>query len=216
MSIFGGLPLKTFKQKILSESEEAMKLFNKTSLAAIGAAALLTASVGAANAQTTVTGNLTIDQAAAVSFVQTTAMDLGEVYAGRRGGGGGAVATYVIGPEGANDTTVNNVGGATDDFIVEVTAGDRATFTITGGLADETVQIELPTVPSTLTCGPCSGTNPTFSVGTFIDDGDAGEQLLDGSGDAVFYVGATLSTVAGAAAYEEGTYTGTYDVTVTY
>ena len=57
LSIFGGLPLKTFKQKILSESEEAMKLFNKTSLAAIGAAALLTASVGAANAQTTVTGN---------------------------------------------------------------------------------------------------------------------------------------------------------------
>ena len=194
-----------------------MKLFNKKSFAAIGAAALLSVSmVGTANAQTSLSANVSVTQVAAMALGETEALTFGSIYAGRRGGGGGAVATIAASADGADTTLVSNAGAATDDFIVEVSGGDRATFDITGGLNTQAVQIELPTAPVTLTCGLCAGGNPTFSVGSFVDDGADNTVTTDGSGDATFYVGATLSTVAGAGAYEAGSYTGNYTVTVTY
>lgn len=193
-----------------------MKLFNKTSILAIGAAAVLAFGATTAQAQVTFNASATVDQAAALVIAETVPMDLGTILASRRGGGGGAVATYAIGADGANATTVTNGAGADGDSIVESAAGDRATFDITGGINNATVQIELPAAPVTLTCSGCAPTNPTFTLGSFVDDGGDGVATLDGSGEITFYVGATLSTVAGTDPYEAGTYSGNYDVTVTY
>ena len=67
-----------------------------------------------------------------------------------------------------------------------------------------------------MTCGTCTGGNPTFVVDNYTDDGGDLQVTIDGSGDGTFYIGADLTTVAGTAVYETGTYSGTFDVVVTY
>lgn len=193
-----------------------MKLFTKTSYMAIAAAAVLAMSTPV-QAQVTTSSNASVTTAAAFTVTETSALSFGTIVASRRGGGGGAVATLAIGADAANSVTVTNVGGATDDFIVSSVDGDRAEFTIASALATTAMNIELPSSAITLSCGACAPGNPDFSVDTFLDDGGDDVVTSDGSGDATFYVGATLSTVAGTANYEaNGSYTGTYNVTVAY
>ncbi len=183
---------------------------------AIAAAAVIAMS-SPVQAQVTTASNASVTTAAAFTVTETSAIDFGTIVASRRGGGGGAVATLDIGADAANSVTVTNVGGATDDFIVSSVDGDRAQFDIGGALATTVMNIELPAAPITLSCGACAPGTPDFTVDTFVDDGADDQVTTDGSGDATFYVGATLSTIAGTGAYEAaGSYTGTYNVTVAY
>ncbi len=195
-----------------------MKLFNKTSLFAIAAAATVAfgLAVSPAHAQETATATATVDVSNAFTLTNTTDLDFGTIAAVRRGGGGGAIATHTLGADSANDVTIANVGGATDDFLVDITSGDRATYTVAGAIPSQALVIQLPTTDLTLTCGVCTGGNPTFVVNTFVDDGGDLAVTTDGSGDATIFVGAVLNTVAGTALYEDGTYSNTYDIIVSY
>ena len=193
-----------------------MKLFRKTSYMALAAAAALAFTVSTANAQVVETVDATVDVMAPFTLTEIASLDFGEIVAARRGGGGGAVSVLTLSPDAANSTSIANAGAATDDFIIENTVGDRAQIDIAGAINGSTLNIEFPVVATTLTCGACTGGNPTFTVDNFTDDGGDLQVVADGTGAATFYIGADLTTVAGTAVYETGTYAGTFDVTVTY
>lgn len=195
-----------------------MKLLNKTSYLALAATAAIafTLTTTSAQAQETATADANVTVSNAFTLAQVADLEFGTIVATRRGGGGGGVATIVVDPDAATTTAVTNAGGATDDFIIEIAGGDRAEFDISGALATTTMNITLPAGPVLLSCGACSGAEPDFSVGAFTEDGGDGTVATDGAGDATFFVGATLSTIAGANAYEDGLYTNTFDVTVGY
>lgn len=193
-----------------------MKLFRKSSYLTLAATAALALTVSTANAQVTETVDASVAVMAPFTLTETLSLDFGEIVAARRGGGGGATSTLTVDPDTISTTSIANAGAATDDFIIENTPGSRAEITVAGAINGSTLQIEFPATPTTLTCGTCTGGNPTFVVDNYTDDGGDLQVTIDGSGDGTFYIGADLTTVAGTAVYETGTYAGTFDVVVTY
>jgi spore coat protein U-like protein len=195
-----------------------MKLLNKTSYMAMAATAVIAFSLttNSAQAQETVSSTATVVVQNAFTLTEVSGLDFGTIVALRDGAGGGAVSNIVVGAEAANATTVTNAGGANDDRIIELTAGDRAEYAISAALPSTTFSIILPSTPVALNCAACSGAQEDFTVNSFVDDGADGTVTTDGTGAASFFVGAQLDTVSGTATYEDGTYSGTYDVTVTF
>jgi spore coat protein U-like protein len=194
-----------------------MKLLNKTSYMAMAAVAVVAFSLTTtAQAQETVTSTATVVVQNAFNLTEVRGLDFGTIVALRDGAGGGAVSNIVVGADADNATTVTNAGGANDDRIIEITAGNRAEYSISAAIPSTAFNITLPSAPVALNCAACSGAQEDFSVSSFVDDGGDNSVTTDGTGAASFFVGAQLDTVAGTAVYEDGTYTGTYDVTVAF
>lgn len=194
-----------------------MKLFGNTSILAVAAiAATVISFTSTAQAQETVPNAANVTVSNAFTLLAATPLEFGTHIVFRRGAGGGAPATVLISADANNDSTITNAGAANDDEIIESVVGNRASYTITGALPTTTLDITLPAAPVLLSCATCSGAEPDFSVDTFADDGGNGTVITDGLGAATFYVGATLSTVAGVNDYEDGLYTNNFDVTVSY
>lgn len=113
-----------------------------------------------------------------------------------------------IAPTASAGTVVLSTAGARSNTNVDLLTGGTvtaATFTVGGG-ANAAYSITLPT-SATLT----SGAN-NMTVNSFVHS-EGGSPTIDGSGSGPIQVGATLQVGANQAA---GSYTGTYQVTVSY
>jgi len=139
-------------------------------------------------------------------------------------------ATLIIGSDGTT-VTANQASPA---FITVVSDGTPATYTITGAAPNTRLTITDPSAVTLSHTNPTTTNNPTFTVNGFeytVTTGGTsspytGSNLqTDGTGSASFSLGVTLSTQASATAatagdlsraYEDGSYRGTYTMTVNY
>ena len=120
------------------------------------------------------------------------------------------VSTVAIDAAGAN--VIGNPGAAR---IVAITPGTNGVFDVSGAVPSTAMNITLPGT-ATLGCAACTGAQADFSIGSFVDDSTAGVVTTDAAGAVTLNMGATLSTIAGAATYEDGVYSGAYTVTANY
>ena len=153
-----------------------------------------------AQAQEAINSNASVVVQNAFTLVENNALDFGTIVAFGDGTGAGAAATLAI--DTAGGATITNGGGATDDRIVELIAGNQADFTISAAAPSTVMNVTIPSADITLSCTVgCTGTPPDFTVGTFVDDttgGPSGTVTTDGAGGATFNMGATLTTDAAA------------------
>jgi len=126
-----------------------------------------------------------------ISIANNTGLDFGDVYPDSATAG-----TVTVDATGAR-----TAGGAA---ALGATPGAAAQFTVSGQ-ASALYTITLPAAAVTLTSGANS-----MTIDTFTTDGTG---TLDGTGNEVINVGATLNVSANQA---PGTYSGTFDVTVNY
>jgi hypothetical protein len=104
----------------------------------------------------------------------------------------------------ATTVSISAAGVVGGDAIGKAGAPQEARFSVSG-LAGQAYTIDLPTVPETLT----SGGGDTMTVSGFVSDADGVATALAKE----FGVGATLNIGADQAA---GSYSGSFDVTVSY
>ena len=140
----------------------------------------------------TATSNVSASIVPAITITKNTDMDFADVIAT------GSSGTVVLSTAGARSVT----GGAT---LGNGTGAAAAAFTVTGDPAS-TYSISLPT-STTITSSP-----NTMTVNTFTSS-PSGTGTLSGGGTQALTVGATLQVGASQA---QGSYTGTFDVTVAY
>jgi spore coat protein U-like protein len=140
----------------------------------------------------TATSNVSASIVTAISITKTADMDFADVVAS------GSAGTVVLSTAGARSIT----GGAT---LGNSTGAAAAAFTVSGDPAS-TYSISLPS-SATITSTP-----NTMTVNTFTSS-PSGTGTLSGGGTQALTVGATLQVGASQA---QGTYTGTFDVTVAY
>ena len=177
---------------------------------------------GVANAADTVTANASVTVLSTINIVNTTPMSFGTIAAFGDGSGGGDTATLTM-PADGSATSVSYTTSSAEANVVEIVAGNVAQFDITGAAPNTVINVTLPGAASTLT-DPAGGAN-TFSLDNFtkaiITSGTAFTYDTDATGALSFAVGADLITTAAGLtaqgeAYGNSTYTGTYDVTVSY
>jgi hypothetical protein len=150
------------------------------------------AAASAAPAPTAATGTAAI--LSPLSVIKNTDLDFGTLVVS---GAGTAVLDPVSG-------AVSTTGGVTKSG----TAAHPATFISTGS-KNAVVHIKLPTNPITLTR---VGGTETMTVSTWTLDG-ATNRRIPGNNTFMFAVGATANVAAGQA---DGTYAGTFTITVQY
>ncbi|ADZ89351.1 DUF4402 domain-containing protein [Marinomonas mediterranea] len=183
---------------------------------------VLAVSSSIAMAAETVTGNASVTVQNAFNLSETTALSFGTIRAT-----GDTAGTETAALQISSDGTSNNPTStdSTAAAISVITAGNAAVFTIDSAAPSSNLTITLPSSAITLTSTLNDG---LFSIDTFeatITSGprdgtaySAGNLLTDSTGAVTFAVGATLTTGTGATdgAYDDGSYTGTYSITVDY
>ena len=152
--------------------------------------------------------NITATVSNAFTLTETQALAFGTFTAKNDGTD---VSTILIAPDGSAPV----YGNPGDARIVEVTAGNMGIFDVTGAAPNAALDITLPSGSLTMTCGTCTAANEDFSIGTFTSD-PATTATTDAAGDVTVNVGATLSTIASADAYEDGAYSVAYTVSLNY
>lgn len=186
-----------------------MKLFKQTLKASAIGAITAALAFGMLDAQAeTVATTVTATVNNSIGFSETTALSFGTFTAKSDTAD---TSTILLQPDGT--TTVTN---GTNSRIVALSAAQVGVFDVTGAAPSTSLTLAIPTSAVTLTCGACTGSNPTFSVGTWTSTPAVGSLTTDGSGDATINVGATLSTITNANPYEDGSYSGSYSVSVNY
>ncbi len=179
---------------------------------------------GSVQAADTVTSTATVQVLSTINIVETTALSFGTIAAFGDDTVAAETATLTL-PADGSATSVALSATAADANIVEIVAGTPATYTISGAAPNTVISITLPTT-ETLTDPSATSAN-TFTVDTWtksiVTSGTAFVYDTNATGDLVFNVGANLVTTAVGLtstavgeAYEDATYTSTYDVTVSY
>jgi len=140
----------------------------------------------------TATSNVSASIVPAISITKTADMEFADVIAS------GSTGTVVLSAAGSRSAT----GGAT---LGNGTGTAAASFTVSGD-PSSTYSISLP-ASATITSTP-----NTMTVNTFTSS-PSGTGTIGGGGTQTLTVGATLQVGASQA---QGTYTGTFDVTVAY
>lgn len=121
-----------------------------------------------------------------------------------------STATYTLNPNGS--ATITNSADAR--FITLDAAGRTAgNIDISGAAPNTPLNVSFSTLTN-LTCALCLPGNPDILLGSYTSDVGFNPST-DGSGNLTVNFGFTLTTQAGVA-YEDGTYQGTYEVTVSY
>lgn len=116
-------------------------------------------------------------------------------------------------PYGRNGTvTVNYNGTTSTSNTYEVAPGSPATWAVTG-VNSAPYAISLPAAGSVTLTNITSGNSELMTVNSFHSTGGTTQQYLDAAGVDTFNVGGVLAVGANQPA---GTYTGTYEVTVSY
>lgn len=178
--------------------------------------------IGSANAADTVTASASVTVLSTINIVEGTSLSFGTIAAFGDGTAAAETATLTL-PADGSAASVAYSNTAADANIVEIVAGTPAQFDITGAAPNTVISITLPGAATTLT-DPAGGTN-TFTVNNFtkaiVLSGTAFTYDTDATGALSFAVGADLVTTAAGLtaageAYADSTYTGTYDVTVSY
>jgi len=180
-------------------------------LGTVAAGALFSATN--AVAQETDTGDVTATILNSFTLTETTSMNFGTMV--MLCDTGAASTANIVLDETTSAGTISNNGNA---LIIDVNtaARTRAVYDVTGAAPTTVLNITL-TNPVNLTCPACVGTPSPITLGTLVASTGA-TGTTDGAGALQFGVGATLTTAGtcGANQYEDGVYTGTYDVTVGY
>jgi len=135
------------------------------------------------------------------------------------------VATYTLSADpAATSGTIVATGAAS---IQELTYGNSGEFSIAGVVAFTDLTLTLPDVATTPLTVTTPGTSNDFEITELtaydiLNSTDitltngAGTITADSTGALSFGIGATLSTIADATAYIDGTYTVDFNVTVEY
>lgn len=133
--------------------------------------------------------------------------------------------TYVVIADtaGANTATltmnegtgvVTPVNNAPAMFIlVDSSARTRGLYVITSAAPSVTLNVNIANL-NNLTCGGCTGSPPVITLTSVTADDPT--PTTDTGGAANFRLGAVLTTVAGGNQYTDGTYSGDFDLTVSY
>ncbi len=176
------------------------------------------------------TFNVTATVDNAITLTETTPFTIGSVFIqSDQGTGTVTVATMTIDADGATSTTASSSTN-TDATSQIVALGGASTGLLSiSGAAPFTAITVTPALNTNMTHSSGSPTVPDIEI-TDIDVFDATDTSVtaaavaattmsvttDASGAADIIVGGTFSAEASANAYEDGTYTGTYDVDVSY
>ncbi|MCK5575037.1 MAG: hypothetical protein KAI28_04450 [Sphingomonadales bacterium] len=199
-----------------------MSNFINTKNALLLASALTVVGAGSAIAET-ITGNASVTVQNALTLTEDVALSFGTVVAIADDLAANQT-TLTVNADGT--TTVGAVAGAAR--FIEVTAGNRGEFTVSGAAPQTNLTVTLPAAAIVLTDGAAGAVDTKqFDVDTFtkaiITAGGAGfTDTTTDTGTFTFGVGATLSTdtLAGAATlavpYADVNFVGTYSIEVTY
>ncbi|TDO97386.1 DUF4402 domain-containing protein [Marinomonas balearica] len=197
-------------------------MINDFRLAKALAVGALAVSSSIAMGAETATGNASVTVQNAFNLSETTALSFGTIRAT-----GDTAGTQTAELQISSDGTSNNpeTTDSTAAAISVIEAGEPAVFTIDSAAPSSNLTITLPSaaieLTSTLNDGLFSIDDFEATITSGPRDGTAyasGNLLTDDTGGVTFAVGATLTTGTGAtdAAYTDGTYTGTYEITVDY
>lgn len=195
---------------------------NKTKL--LTALFLAAGLVGQAHATTTsVNASVTVNNT--ITMTVNSPLDLGTISAFADTSAGDSQSTMVL---AANPATAPVVTSSTGNSqIVVLTPGTPADILITGAAPNYELNVTLPAGPVTVD-DPAGVSDMAFELSAFTryayleGNNQTFGTTTDANGDLSFYVGATLSTtnIGGTTAvldaYDETTYTGTFDITVEY
>lgn len=188
-----------------------MRLMRTTAIAlSVAALAFSASNAKAEDAGTTI--DATVQNA--FTFTEDSALNFGTIVAISDPS---ETASYVV-DSGTGPAAPTTTGGSA--LIIELTPGAAGNFSISGAAPNTALTIQLP-ANTTMNCGACSGSQPDFDL-TAWEDSEGGTTAVpattttDGSGQASFTVGATLSTRTSANPYEDGTYSAAYTVSVNY
>jgi len=173
--------------------------------------------------------NATATVSSTISLVETTALDLGELYVTARAGGqnagsDGSAGTFRIETDGTivatagNDTTGDHGIFATGHIskFVQIGTSTVGVITVTGASPFNTVTITHGSI-TPLTHSSANPALPTIEFTTLLTNpGNAATLLLDASGNGDILVGGFFTAGTSTSAYADGVYTGSYEITVAY
>lgn len=187
-----------------------MNTFSKFVIATTAGALLATG----ANAETF---NVTAEVANTIALTETTPLSFGNLYV-RRGVGVGAQATVTLTTGGTFTGTGTGAEATTPSRIVSLGGSTVGTLSVTGASPFAALTVTSNAAPSALTHSSANPSLPTVAFNSITTlPAHNGTLTLDGSGNGDILVGGQITAAApGASAYAEGTYTGSYTVTVSY
>lgn len=165
------------------------------------------------------TFNVTAEVANTIALTETTPLAFGNLYV-RRGTGAGTAGTLTLSTTGAFTGTGTGNEATTFSRIVSLGGSSAGVLSVTGASPFASVTVTSNAAPTDLIH---SSGNPALPVVTFnsivTDPVHNAALVLDANGDGDILIGGTMTAataVAAGTAYAEGTYTGTYVVTVSY
>lgn len=141
-----------------------------------------------------------------ITLTETQPLHFGTLYA-KVGGGAGDVESLTMTPGG----TITYGGTGTISKLISLGGQTPGIIAISGMAATTTVNVVSGT--------PVNLSNGNPAVATFVltvTDDTAGTVTTDATGNATINVGGTITTQDTANTYQNGTYTGSYNVTVSY
>jgi hypothetical protein len=187
-----------------------LKLQTKA-LAFIAVAGLVCTASDRAQAQSqTLTSNVTAIVQNSFTLAQTNAINFGRVVAVADTLGVN-VASLTIPSNSAVPTPTNSVPARF--VIVDSTNASNGVFAVSGAAPSTALNVSTGTLVN-LTCGACPGLPPALTLFSVTPGGPT--VTTSGAGAATINVGAVIRTVAGGNQYTDGTYTGSFVLTVSY
>lgn len=195
-----------------------MKINSKLLISLV--AATCTASAIAAES---VTSTATVVVQNAFVLTENQALNFGTIRA-KADTSGSTTASLII-PADGSAHSVTRTGTIAQSNIIEITAGAPATYSVSSAAPLTNLTITLPTTAIALTNNNSVASFTMGSFGAYITSGansgsaySASNLQTDANGAVNFSVGATLTTDGStpAADYTDGTFTGTYTITVSY
>lgn len=186
------------------------KNFKYVALGACAVSALLATDANAQSQQIVgATVNLVV--ANAFTLVETTPMNWGTlaVFCDLAGPGSASVL------DNAGALAIGAAVGASQMIDISAVGRTQGVFDVTGAAPTTNLTVTVGN-PSNALCGACGGGNPPIVLSAMTND-SGGTVATSGAGAATVNVGATLTAQATCAQqYADGTYVGTYDVTLSY
>jgi Domain of unknown function (DUF4402) len=143
------------------------------------------------------------------TLTETTALDFG-VFVAIADTVGSNTATLTVLATGGAPSASNNA--PAQFIIVDASSATNGVFGVSNAAPNTTLNVS--TVDTNATCGTCGGGNPIL---TLVSTPQSATATTDGTGAATINVGATLTTATTPAQqYADGTYTGSFNLVVSY
>jgi len=152
-----------------------------------------------------------------ITLVETDALDLGSLFM-PDSNCGGVGAFLTIPTNGSASTLTGGTGGCSGDDIVSLAPDTPGLITITGAAPFGTVTVDSSTAPVDLVHSSLNGSLPVIVFTTLNTlPVDTGTVSLDVNGDGTIVVGGVFTAeVSNVNGYQDGVYTGNYDINVSY